>query len=370
MIYLDYAASTPVDEHVLKIYQQTTRDFFANPKSLHDLGTEVMELSHYSYKVIANCLGCDQMEVHLTHSGTEANHLALETLLQTSPHSKKHIVTTSFEHPSIVDFLKEKQQTEGYEISFLTPNDQGEILLEEVVAKVKENTCLVVIQHINHEIGTIQDIEAIGRWLQQKGILFHCDGVQAFSKVNVDVRTLHVDSYSISSHKIYGPKGIGATYLRSALSKNARDRLYKGTEDIAKLVAFAAAADMATTHIDEQAKHIKELRTYFIENSARITEHASVFTAKQQLPHVIGILFNKIPGHYAMLQFNQAGIALSTGSACTVNQQAPSPTMIAIGIDQQHAKNFIRLSLGNATTKPELEKTIKVCENMLKEWVR
>ncbi|WP_017472706.1 cysteine desulfurase family protein [Amphibacillus jilinensis] len=368
MIYLDYAASTPVDEHILKIYQQTARDFFANPLSLHDLGTEAMELSRYSYEVIASCLGCDQKELHMTHSGTEANHLALETLLQTKPHNKKHIVATPFEHFSIADFLKKKQLTEGYEISLLTPNDQGEILLDDVIAKVEENTCLVAIQHINHEIGTIQDIETIGRWIQQKGILFHCDGVQAFSKVHVDVKALHVDSYSISGHKIYGPKGIGATYIRSIPSRNTSERLYRGTEDIAKLVAFAAAADIGTTHIDEKAKHIKELRTYFIENSANITDHASVFTARQQSPHVIGILFNKIPGHYAMLKFNQAGIAMSTGSACTVNQQSPSPTMIALGIDPQHAKNFIRLSLGNETTKSELEKTIKVCENMLQEW--
>lgn len=368
MIYLDYAATTPMHEDALIVYQQTAKHFFGNANSLHDIGHKANEVLEYSRDIISNIMDCGSDSLFFTSGGTSANHLAIKTLLNACEVKGRHIIATSFEHDSIAKFLTELAENDGYRLTFIKPNKFGEICLEDVKKAICEDTCLAIIQHVNPEIGTIQQIERIGEWLQSKGILLHSDGVQAFGKITTSIHTLHVDSYSVSSHKVYGPKGAGAVFIKNHLVKNSLGSLEMGTMDIPAIASFATAAKIANDNQTEIQNNLAYLRSFFIYELKKRKLPLQVFTSPNQLPHIIGILFDEIAGDYAMLRFNQLGVCISTGSTCGVNNDDVTKTMAALEIPEAQSKNFVRLSLGTETTKEQLERTLFICENMIRDW--
>lgn len=370
MIYLDYAATTPMHEHALEAYQQTARKFYGNTHSLHDIGSQAEQVVSYSRGIFANLLGVAKQSVQFTSGGTAANQLAIQALLQTKKNNVKHIITTPFEHPSITSYLDRLSQQEGYQISYLAVNPFGEVNLANLQSLIRPDTCLVIVQHVNPEIGTIQPISAIGAWLQTEGILFHSDGVQAFGKIPTAIQKLHVDSYAIASHKIYGPKGVGAVYLNPNISKQSNTNVESGTSDVPAISAFATAASIASQEREAEFERLAALRSFFIHEQSKRKLPIRVLTSPNQLPHIIGIIFNEITGDYAMLCFNQAGICVSTGSACSVANQEAARTIAALDVPEEIIKNYIRLSLGTATTKEQLVRTLQVCENIINQWCR
>lgn len=369
MIYLDYAATTPMDKQALAVYQQTATNFYGNTNSLHDVGNKAKEVLDYCRTSLGTLLHTSPNEIYFTSSGTAANQLAIQTLIQANKQKGKHIITTPFEHPSISKYLDKLAEEEDYQISYLKPNEYGEIHLKDVQDTIRTDTCVVIIQHVNPEIGTIQPIEDIGAWLQTQGIRFHSDGVQAFGKIPTNVKLLHVDSYAVCSHKVYGPKGAGALFLKkNMVANNQYDVLESATIDVPSIAAFTTAASLAINASTSELDRLRNLRIFFVNELLKRKLPLQVFTSPNQLPHIIGILFDEMAGDYAMLSFNQNGVYLSTGSACTVGNQEPARTITALQVPKEKAKNYIRLSLGNATTKKDLEKTIEICENILNKW--
>lgn len=368
MIDLDNAATTPISKNALEVYQKVAVQCYGNTNSLHDIGSAAADVLQFSQNKMESILQAPSNSVYFSRGGTDANQLAIQLLLRSTKKQGKHIITTEFEHKSITNYLKDLEIYENYQITYLPTDPTGEVELKTLQSIVKKDTVLVVIQHVNSEIGAIQPIEEIGAWLRTQHILFHSDGVQAFGKLPVCISDLKVDSYAVSSHKVHGPKGVGALYVNPSVS-GKRSVLQTGTLDIPAIAAFVTAANDTVAIIKQEAIRIGKLRDDFINELYKRNFPLRTFTSSRQLPHIVGILFEIIPGDYAMLAYNQAGIAISTGSACSVGSEEPSRMMQAIGIPLQESKHFIRFSFGETTTQNDLDKAIEVCENIVKQWV-
>jgi cysteine desulfurase len=367
LIYLDYAATTPMSENSLNIYVKAAQNAFGNSSSLHDIGDMAVKTLTASRQLIADSIGGSDKGVYFTSGGSEANIVAVQSLLNGIDLSKKHIITTQMEHSSLHTFFK-KLDREGYKVTFLTPNQNGHISLEQVKSAITIATGLVSIQHGNSEIGSIQPIEEIGQFLKEKGIIFHSDCVQTFGKIPLKVE--HIDSISISSHKIYGPKGIGAAYIRPSIhwkpiieGTTHESGFRPGTVDIPAVAAFATAAKEITVERNENYNHFLELKNLFIDLLQPY--EGKITLLNSDLPNILPIIVNGIEGQYVMLECNRFGFAVSTGSACQVGMQSPSRSLIAIGYNDQEAKQFIRVSLGKHTTKEHIEKFTDVLLNIV-----
>ncbi|GAA5416159.1 putative cysteine desulfurase NifS [Paraliobacillus ryukyuensis] len=366
MIYLDYAATTPMSEAALYTYQEIARRGYGNSNSLHDIGNYAADIVRMSQNQLAEKLHVNPQHIHFTNGGTHANQLGVELLLQHKQKQGRHIIASGMEHKSINDFLENLRLNKGYDITYLPATQAGIVDTNQLQHILRSDTVLVIVQHINSEIGAIQPIEEIAGLLKEQQILFHCDGIQAFGKLAIDLAQLPIDSYSISSHKIYGPKGIGAVYLNPQSVQ--LNKLDIGTLDVPSIAAFATAASSIVEKQNEEWLQMQKLRDSFVQQLKTLKFPLQLLTYPNQLPSIIGILFDEIPGDYAMLAFNQAGIAISTGSACTVGNQMANTTLLNLGYTEEVAKRFVRISLGKTTTMKQLEKVIQVCENMITKW--
>ncbi|WP_299091688.1 IscS subfamily cysteine desulfurase [uncultured Metabacillus sp.] len=376
MIYLDYAATTPMSDHSLNIYIKAAKNAFGNSSSLHDIGDIAARTLQASKKLIANMIGGNEKRLYFTGSGSEANILAIQSLLNGIHPSKNHIITTQIEHSSLYTFFK-RLQTEGFEVSFLKPNKHGQISIEDVINEIKDHTGLVSIQHGNSELGVIQQIEEIGLCLKKQGILFHSDCVQTFGKLPIHVEKGYVDAISISSHKIYGPKGIGAAYIdssaywRPVIPGTTHESGFRpGTVDVPAAAAFAAAAKDISDKMNEHSKHYLELRSQFIHAIKPYKDKLILLNENSEhiLPNILPVIVSGIEGQYLMLECNRYGFAISTGSACQVGMQAPPRSLLALGIDEQKAKQYIRISLGEQTKAKELESFTRTLINIIEHF--
>ncbi|MDC3415655.1 IscS subfamily cysteine desulfurase [Aquibacillus salsiterrae] len=371
MIYLDYAATTPISETALHVFNEVSRRYFGNTNSLHDTGTSAKTLYENCKRQLAQLIGGEPSALHFTSGGTDGNQKAIEALLHAAKSKGNHIITTALEHKSIVNYLSYLEANDGYDVSIVPVDTNGIVDINELKKYIKKETVLVSIQHANSEIGVIQPISQIGTLLKEKGILFHCDCVQTFGKIPIDVNRLLVDSLTVSSHKVYGPKGVGAIYLTPSIEKLDLAALklpYSGTINLPGIASFVAAAQETTELMEEEYSRLHQLRAYFTDQLLQRQLDVEVITTHDQLPHIIGLIIGKIQGDYAMLELNRYGIEVSTGSACTAGMQEPSKTLLAIGKDKTKAKQFIRLSLGRSTSKNSLNDVIKTCAKIIQSF--
>lgn len=364
MIYLDYAATTPVSDQALHVYTEVSKKYFGNTSSLHDAGTEAKTVLEHCRNALAAMIGAAAKAVYFTSGGTESNVLAVKTLLMAGKKPGNHIITTPIEHSSLLNYFAELEQ-QGYRITYLPVDEHGSIRLEQLAEAITGETVLVSIQHANSEIGVIQSLREIGQLVHEHDILFHSDCVQTFGKLPIDVEQLHVDSITISSHKIYGPKGVGAAYIRPSLTwsspaanSNQENGFRAGTVNVPGIAAFITAAQEAYEKRSEEQNQLALLRAKLIQK-LKDTD-IEIFSSPNQLPHIIGMLVSPVQGDYAMLECNRAGIAISTGSACSIGLQEGSKTILALGKSKAEAKQFIRLSLGRHTTGTDIERTAEV----------
>jgi cysteine desulfurase len=362
LIYLDYAATTPISDNALNIYVKASKNAFGNSSSLHDIGEMAAKTLHASRKLITEVIGGHEKGLYFTSGGSEANILAIQSLLKGIDLNKKHIITTQIEHSSLYTFFQ-KLTTEGYDVSFLKPNEQGHITLDALKKEVRATTGLVSIQHGNSEIGAVQRIEEIGPFLKEQGILFHSDCVQTYGKLPINVEKAQIDSISISSHKIYGPKGIGAAYINPSVywqpvipGTTHESGFRPGTVDVPGAAAFATAAKDISAEMNDNTERLIGLRSLFIGLLQPYKDKISLLNENTEntLPNILPLVVDGIEGQYMMLECNRFGFAISTGSACQVGMQAPSRSLLAIGIDEQKAKQYIRLSLGKETTSEQI----------------
>ncbi|TYR82281.1 aminotransferase class V-fold PLP-dependent enzyme [Priestia megaterium] len=383
MIYLDYAATTPMSKEAIDAYIHASTNYFGNTSSLHNIGTDADELLTLCRQTFASLLNGEEEGIYFTSGGTESNYLAIQSLLKGQKNRGNHIITTKLEHASILNTFAQLED-EGYVVSYLPVNEKGLVSLEELKRTLQKDTVLVAIQHINHELGTIQPIEQIGKLLHDQHVLFHCDCVQSFGKVNIDVKSAYIDSLSVSSHKVHGPKGVGMIYMNPSVHwqpiyKSAtHERGFRpGTVNVPGIAAFTVASETAYKSLSNAHEHYKKLKEYLAAKLQLFQPFIQVVAdSSHHFPGIIGLTFANVQGQYVMLQCNRYGIAVSTGSACHVSQQHPSESLLAIGQTAEQAKNFIRISFSPDTTTTDLDHLVNVFHSLhtefftaeIKEW--
>lgn len=366
MIYLDNAATTKMSKTAINAMLTYMDKVYGNPSSLHSIGQEANAALCDARQKIANLLGCSAQEITFTSGGSEADNQAIISAARIGEKSnKKHIVSTLFEHHAVLHTL-DRLKKEGFEITLLDVNENGIILPEQVADAIREDTCLVTVMYANNEIGTIQPIKQIGEICRSKGVLFHTDAVQAVGHLKINVKEQNIDMLSLSAHKFYGPKGIGALYskkgirLTNIIDGGAQERGKRaGTENIPAIMGMAAALEEAINNIDCSAKKQIVLRDKLIKGLSKIPHSILNGDATNRLPGNVNFCFEGIEGESLLLLLDDKGICASSGSACTSGSLDPSHVLLAIGRVHDIAHGSLRLSLSDETTENDIDYTIK-----------
>ncbi|KGM45531.1 IscS subfamily cysteine desulfurase [Neobacillus niacini] len=376
MIYFDFAATTPLDSEAAEVFVQASTEYFGNSSSLHDIGGQSLDLLENCREELANLLGINKKGLYFTSGGSEGNFLAIEALLSAPKKAGKHIIAGMAEHSSIHGVLN---RLEGYSITYLPLPASGLIDVKELERAITSETVLVIVQHVNSEIGTIQPIAEIARICREHDIHFHSDFVQSFGKVDLKKITPLVSSFSFSGHKIYGPKGIGGVYVDPAISWKAffpggshESGFRPGTVNVPAIASMTAAAQKLNDQLVQSHDRFLELRTILLESLDPIKEYVHVYQADtgSQLPSIIGLRVSGIEGQWIMLECNRYGFAISTGSACQIGMQAPAKVTVALGLGSQEAKEFIRISFGKTTKREDVVKLGETIVDIVKEFKR
>lgn len=370
MKYFDYAATCPLDKDAADIYLKMATDFYGNTSSLHDIGGQSAQLLENCRDTLARLIGVEKNGLYFTSGGSESNFLAIEALLTAPKKNGKHIITTLAEHSSIHSSLK-RLELAGFEITYLPFTSVGIVSIEALKDAIREDTVLITIQHTNSEIGTVQPISEISKLCQDHDIHFHCDFVQGLGKCDSSKLTKLFSSFSFSSHKFYGPKGVGGVYIKPSINWNSffpgtshESGLRPGTVNLPGIVAMTVAAEKTIGQIEVTRNKFLTLREAFLATIEPIRDKVIIHgtTGEQQFPGIIGISIEGIEGQWLMLECNRLGFAISTGSACSAGKQSPSKTMTALGLSAKKAKEFARISFGMTTS---MEDVVKLAHNIV-----
>ena len=361
-IYLDHAATTPVLPEVADAMRPYLTDIFGNPSSLHSFGQEARRALDSARDTVARILGADASEIYFTSGGTEADNLALIGVTEALAGKGNHIVTTAVEHHAVLETC-EYLKTRNAEVTVLPVDEYGLVDPAEVERAITDKTVLVSAMHANNEIGTIEPVAEISRITRERGIAFHTDAVQTVGHIPVNVDELGADLLSLAAHKFYGPKGVGALYIRRGtrispiIHGGAQERKRRaGTENIPGIVGLAKALEISQANVDKRAREETELRDYLIQSlTARIADIRLNGHPTKRLPNNVNIIIEYVEGESTLLMLDMVGVAVSTGSACSAGAIEPSHVLKAIGLPLQVAQSSIRFSLGRSTTKEDLD---------------
>lgn len=376
-VYMDYNATTPVDPRVLEAMMPYLTQVYGNPSSLHQYGREARMAMDKSRATIANLLNARESEICFMSGGTEANNLAIRgTAHQLKPRGN-HIITSMIEHKAVINTCKSLEK-EGFETTFLAPDEYGMISPEKVAAAVRPETILISIMHGNNEVGTINPIEAYGKIAREHNIVFHSDCVQSFTKLDIDVEKAGLHLMSMSAHKIYGPKGIGALYIRrdTPLEKHIcgggqENNRRAGTENLPGIVGFGEAATVMGNNRVTLAAQIGELRDYLQKRlQEEIPEIKLNGHPEQRLYTTLNVSFPGCHRDLLLLSLDMSGIAVSGGSACNSGKVNASHVLSAMGLPQKQAESALRISLGKNTTRKEVDYVITQLVNSVKKMKR
>ena len=365
-IYADNAATTKMSETAIKAMTEGMRNWWGNPSSLYTIGQKAKEKLEEAREQIAAIINASPREIIFTSGGSEADNQALLTAaLNGKKQGKTHIISSAFEHHAILHTLN-KLEKNGFEITLLPVHDNGIIILDELEAAIREDTCLVTIMTANNEIGTIQPIAEIGELCKKHGVLFHTDAVQAVGHLPIDVKAQHIDMLSASAHKFHGPKGVGFLYarkgivLQNLIEGGAQERGKRaGTENLPGIMAMAAALKEAAENMEKNAAHMAAIRDHIIRGLSEIPHSSLNGDAAQRLPGNVNFSFEGIEGEGILLLLDQKGISASSGSACTSGALDPSHVLLAIGRIHDVAHGSLRLSIGENITKEEADYIIE-----------
>lgn len=361
MIYLDHAATTPMRPEILDVMRTYFLERFGNPSSLHTYGLEARKAIEDAREQIAHTIGATPPEIVFTSGGTESDNMALRGVLRAGSGESDHIITSAIEHPAVLETCKFLEQR-GHEVTYVSVDVDGRINPSEVEEAIRDNTRLISIMHANNEIGSIQPIAEVGAIAASHGVYMHTDAVQSVGKVPVDVAALNVDMLSISSHKIYGPKGVGCLYVRKGtrikplIFGGGHERgLRSGTENVSGIVGFSEAMRLASEDFADNVR-IQRLRDALIDAVLREIPYTRLNGGKERrLPNNANFSFSYIEGESLVLRLNAKGIAGSTGSACSSKKLEPSHVLLAIGLDPVDAHGSLRLTLGRETTEADVQ---------------
>ncbi len=372
-IYLDHSATTPVDERVVVAMNEFMLEKFGNPSSVHSFGREARQAVEQARVQVATLIGADPQDIYFTSGGTEADNLALFGSCVQKGVAGNHVITTQIEHPAILNAATELERV-GFRVTRLTPDTDGMVHPEAVAEAMEDATILVSVMHVNNEVGTVNDIETIGRVVHERGALFHTDAVQSFGKIPIDVRRMDVDMLSLSGHKIYGPKGIGALFVRRGLGLHPRQfgghqesGLRAGTENLPGIIGLGTASAICGEEMDFEAAKLIEMReelyNYLTESLDDVSMNGH---PTKRLPGNLSLSFAGVEGEALLMGLDLEGIAVSSGSACSSGSTQPSHVLTAIGLSDEQAHSTIRISLGRGNTLRDVRYSAHVICDIVK----
>ncbi|MDD4334110.1 MAG: cysteine desulfurase NifS [Desulfotomaculaceae bacterium] len=371
-IYFDHSATTPVHPDVAEEMLRYLTGKFGNPSSLHFFGREAKKAIEEAREKVAENIGAKNEEVVFTSGGTEADHLAIKGAVYANRKKGNHIITSAVEHHAVLDTCKSLEK-EGCEVTVLPVDGYGMVNPQEVANAIKDNTIFITIMHANNEVGTIQPISEIGSIAREKNILFHTDAVQSMGKIPVDVGDLKVDLLSISGHKIYAPKGIGALYIRQGINwrpynyGGGQERKHRpGTENVPGIVAMGKAVELAASEMEKENARLTILRDKLIKGiTERISHVRLTGHPVTRLPNNANFAFEFVDGSAMLLNLDMHGVAASSGSACTSGTVSASHVLLAMGIPHQIAYGSLRLTLGRSNTDKDVEKFLELMPQII-----
>ena len=368
-VYLDNAATTQVAKEVVEAMQPYLTEKYGNASSLHQFGTEAKDALDDARQAVADSINADASEIIFTSSGTESNNIAIRGYAHKHKDIGRHLITSSIEHPSVLDTFRALKE-EGFDVTYLGVDSEGFVDIDKLRSVLRKETTMVSVIHGNNEIGTIQNISEIGKICNDKSICFHTDAVQSFTKVPIDVKKMNINMLSISGHKIHGPKGIGALYVRAntKLHKiitggHQESDIRPGTENVAGAVGFAKAVDLVK---EVDIEKMTKLRDDLIKGVLKI-EDCRLNGPKTRLCNNANFSFKDVEGESILLNLDEKGIAISTGSACTTQSKEPSHVLRAIGLKEEWLNGSVRMTLSRYNTKEEIDYVLKVLPGIIEQ---
>ncbi|MCE7745197.1 MAG: cysteine desulfurase NifS [Candidatus Heimdallarchaeota archaeon] len=373
-VYMDHGATTAVDPEVKKEMMKFFSDEFGNASQMYEYGRNAAMAVQEARERVAKLIGAEQeREIIFNSGGTEADNTALKGIMLAKRNKKKHMITSVIEHPAILrtaEFL----ETQGIKVTYLPVDNFGLISLEDLKQEISSETALVSIMHANNEIGTIEPVKEIGEIAHDAGALFHTDAVQTVGKIPVDVKKLNIDLLSLSSHKLYGPKGVGALYkkqgirLEPLMHGGGHEKGYRsGTENVSGIVGLGKATEIAQKELLKEKEKLTKMRDRIIDNMLKLEDTVLNGHRTKRLPHNANISFKYVEGEALILRLDAKGIYGSTGSACSTKKLEASHVLLAIGLRHEVAHGSLRLTLGRWTTDKEVDYVIKEVPQVIKE---
>ena len=367
--YLDYAATTPTDPEVLAAMMPYFTEVFGNPSSVYSFAVKSRKAIDTARGQVAKALNAGSDEIFFTGSGTEADNWALKGTMERLRSKGDHLITTKIEHHAILHTAEYLEKVEGFHVTYLPVDSDGRVRMEDLEAAMTDKTVLVSVMFANNEVGTIQPIGEIGSLCRQRGVLFHTDAVQAAAQLDIDVKALNIDMLSLSAHKMYGPKGVGAFYLRKGL--RLENFVHGGgqekgrrasTENLAGIVGLGAAIERLKARLPEEKARLCALRDRLIDGVLSRIPDAKLNGARgdRRLPNNTNFSFIGIEGETLLLDLDSKGISASTGSACSSGSLEPSHVLLAMGLSHEMAHGSLRMTLGRGTTEEQIDYVLDV----------
>ncbi len=372
--YFDHAATTPVREEVIKEMLPYFGVEYGNASVMYSLGRNAKKAMSNARRRVAEAINCKTDEIYFTSCGSESDNLAIKGFAYANKDKGNHIITSKIEHHAVLDTCKTLER-QGFKVTYLDVDEKGIVDLNQLINSISKDTILITIMFANNEIGTIQPIRGIGKIAKQNNIVFHTDAVQAIGNVKIDVRDLNIDMLSLSGHKFYAPKGVGALYIKDGINfeklqdggeqeKNKR----AGTENVAEIVGLGKAIELIYSEFDDYNKSLRDLRDYYIaevkDNIDGIKINGDL---EKRLAGNANISFENVDGSELLFKLDEQGICASAGSACSTQNPMPSHVLTAIGLKQEMANSTLRVSIGKDNTKEDVDYLVSTLKNIINE---
>ncbi len=372
-IYLDHNSTTPLHPEVLEAMLPYYKEFYGNASSIHSKGREARSAVDKARETVGNFLGTEAVDIVFTSGGTESDNFAIKGAAFRNRDKKDHIITSMIEHSAVLNTCKFLEKM-GFKITYLPVDKYGMVNPADVRNAITDKTILVSIMHANNEVGTVQPIGEIGKITREKGVYLHTDAVQSVGKIKTNVEELKVDLLSMSAHKFYGPKGVGALYIRKGVKLmpyqhggQHERRMRAGTENVPGIVGMGKAIELAMQDMEEKTKRIRNLAEYLYRGLMERLDHVHLNGhPTERIPGTLNLGFEFVEGEGLILNFDMKGIYASTGSACTSGSLEPSHVLVAMGVDPVVTQGAIRFSLGNSNTSEDMDYCLEVIPPIVK----
>lgn len=372
IIYLDNSATTPIKSEVLQEMMPYLTTEYGNASSLYSVGRSAKRAIEKARNRVAELLNCNHNEIYFTGGGSESDNIALKGFAYANKEKGNHIITSKIEHPAILETCKTLER-QGFEVSYINVNEDGIIDVEELRKSIKTNTILISVMTANNEVGTVQPIEEIAKIAHDNNIIFHTDAVQAIGNVQIDVEKMRIDMLSLSSHKINGPKGVGALYIKNGIEvekfinggHQEKDRR-AGTENVAGIVGIGKAAEIARKNMETHIRNLSKIRDYYIKKVQKEIPNIRINgSMENRLPGNANISFKGINASELIFKLDERGICVSSGSACSSGNRNPSHVLIAMNVPEVYLNSAIRTTFGDNNTFEQVDYVVKILKQII-----